>query len=84
MQLEKRVISVIRNNVEDCGDVEITSNTELVKELGIDSFGAMMIILGLGDEFSINLEDFDFSQFKTVQDVVEHLKERYPQLQTLQ
>ncbi len=84
MQLEERVISVIRSNLEDCGDVEITSSTELVKELGIDSFGAMMIVLGLADEFSINLEELDFSRLKTVQDVVENLKERYPQLQTLQ
>jgi acyl carrier protein len=80
MELEERVISVIRKNLENNKDAVITSDTELIRDLGIDSFATMMIILGLADEFSIVVDELDLSRLKTVHDVVENLKERYPQI----
>ncbi len=81
MNFEQRIISIIRDNVEEKQDVEITSASELVRDLGVDSLNSLLILFELEQEFSISLDETDFSRLKTVSDVFINLRERYPQLQ---
>ena len=81
MNFEQKVISVIRDNVEEKQDVDITPGSELVRDLGIDSLNYLLILYQLEQEFSISLDEMNFSRLKTVSDICNNLRERYPQLQ---
>ncbi|MDQ2087524.1 acyl carrier protein [Herbivorax sp. ANBcel31] len=72
MTFEKRVIGVVRENIE--GGFEITTNSRLIEDLGVDSFSKIMIIAGLEDEFSIEIEEEDFSEIESVSDIIDRVK----------
>ena len=82
MNFEQKVIAIIRDNLEEKQDVDITPASELVKDLAIDSLNSLLILFQLEQEFSITLDEKDFSCLKTVSDVFVNLREKIPQLQT--
>jgi acyl carrier protein len=75
MQLEEQVISIIESNTE--GKRGITLGSDLRKEVGLDSFGTLMVINALEDTFGLTLKEADFARVKTVGDVVSLLREEY-------
>ncbi len=81
MNFEQKIISIIRDNVEEKQDVDITPESELVRDLAVDSLNSLLILFELEQEFSISLDETDFSRLKTVSDIFINLRERYPQLQ---
>lgn len=74
MQLEEKVISIIKENLEEPKE-EITPQTDLRKDVEIDSFGTLMIINALEDEFSITLNESEFKDINTVSDIVKRVEE---------
>lgn len=52
---------------------EITPESNLVNDLGVNSLELADLILSCEDEFDIEIEDKAISKFKTVKDVVEYL-----------
>lgn len=75
MNLEEQIISIIKDNIEEKYDV--TANTDLRNELGLDSFDTMMIINAIEDEFDITIEESDFDNIKTVLDIIKLLLTKY-------
>jgi acyl carrier protein len=75
MNLEKQIISIIKDNIEEKYDV--TANTDLRNELGLDSFDTMMIINAIEDDFDITIEESDFDNIKTVLDIIQLLLTKY-------
>jgi acyl carrier protein len=75
MTLEERVIAVIRENSEEKG--AISPAADLQRDLGIDSFGRIMIVNGIENEFSITIDESDIASIKTVADVAAILRDRY-------
>lgn len=55
---------------------EITMDKHLVRDLDIDSFGLMDMIMAFETEFSIEIPDRDLRLFDTVGDVVQYLEEK--------
>jgi acyl carrier protein len=80
MNFEERVISVFKENLENGKGAAITPNSELVKDLDIDSLNALTILFGLEKEFSISLQESTFTGCRTVHDVIAGLEMKYPQL----
>ena len=78
MSIEERVISVIRENLEQGREAAITLESELAKDLNVDSLDALTILFGLEKEFAISLGDSSFAGYKTVRDVVVGLEKKYP------
>lgn len=72
MGIESRVIQIIKENLEN--SPEVKAESKLQDDLGIDSLEAMMIINAIEDEFEISIEDEDFRELKTVQDILDVLK----------
>lgn len=72
MELEEKVIEIIRTNLDYRDEIHINDN--MVSELGVDSLDLMMIITTLEENFSIEIDDEDLEDLKTVCDVVEKLK----------
>lgn len=78
MILEERIVSIIKNNLERKRTVSL--DTRLIDDLGIDSFDKLMIINAMEDEFSITIDEEDFKDVRNVSDIVNKLREKYPEV----
>ena len=54
---------------------EITLDTTFIDDLGADSLDVFQIIMGLEEEFDIEVPDDKAAEIKTVQDIVDYIKE---------
>lgn len=53
---------------------EITMETHLMKDLEADSLDAVEIIMGIEDEFDIEIPDEEAEKFQTVSDLVNYVE----------
>lgn len=79
MSLEKRVIETVARNLEKKHEISLESR--LIEELGVDSFNTIMIMTGLEDEFSISIDESDFTGIEKVSDIVEYIRKIYPEVE---
>ncbi|NLC19136.1 MAG: acyl carrier protein [Clostridiales bacterium] len=72
MEFEKlqKIISEVLNVGED----EITMDTTFVDDLGADSLDIFQIIMGIEEEFDIEIANEDAENIVTVGDAVEQIK----------
>jgi acyl carrier protein len=75
MKIEDKVISIVRSNIEEKEAVSL--NSDLRKELRLDSFGTLMLINALEEGFGVSVEETDFSRVNTVADIVFLLRGKY-------
>ena len=66
----KKVIAEVLNIEED----EISMNTTFVDDLGADSLDIFQIIMGLEEEFDVEIPTDEAESIVTVGDVVEKIK----------
>lgn len=66
----KKIISEVLNAEED----EITMDTTFVDDLGADSLDVYQIIMGIEEEFDIEIGNEDAEKIVTVGDAVEAIK----------
>ena len=72
MEFEK--LQKIISEVLNVGVDEITKETTLVDDLGADSLDIFQIIMGIEEEFDIEIANEDAENIVTVSDVVEQIK----------
>ena len=77
MELEEKVIDVIRANIEN--KYEVNLHSDLRRDLEVDSFGAIMIFNDLEETFGIEIKDADIKSIVTVADIVRLLATKYLQ-----
>ena len=53
---------------------EITPETTFVDDLGADSLDIFQIIMGIEEEFDIEIDNEEAEKITTVQDAVDHIK----------
>lgn len=75
MSIEARVLKVIRENSEAMDT--LPPDADLRNDLGIDSFGTMMIVNGIEDDFSVTIEEADIQSIRTIGDIVHLLRDKY-------
>ena len=66
----KKIIAEVLNVDED----EITMDTTFVDDLGADSLEVFQIIMGIEEEFDIEIENEEAEKIVTVSDAVEQIK----------
>lgn len=66
----KKIIADVLNVDED----EITMETTFVDDLGADSLDIFQIIMGIEEEFDIEIANEDAENIQTVADAVEEIK----------
>lgn len=66
----KKIISEVLNADAD----EITMDTTFVDDLGADSLDIFQIIMGIEEEFDIEIANDDAEKIVTVSDAVEQIK----------
>ena len=71
MELEKikQIIKEVLNTEE-----EITEDTTFVDDLGADSLDIFQIIMGIEEEFDIEIDNDEAEKISTVQDAVDQIK----------
>lgn len=67
-------VSELLVEVCPCDIEEITPEKHLVRDLEIDSFGLMDLILKFEQEYDIQIPDRDLRLFNTVQDILDYLE----------
>lgn len=75
MNLEAKIIALVGAHAPT--KEAVTPASDLRKELRMDSFGTLMIINAIEDEFGIAIEEADFNQVHTVADIVSLLESKY-------
>ena len=73
MELEK--LQKIIAEVLNVDAQEVTMDTTFVEDLGADSLDVFQIIMGIEEEFDIEIPDSDAEKVVTVGDVVEYIKD---------
>ena len=66
----KKIIAEVLNVDED----EITTETTFIDDLGADSLDVFQIIMGLEEEFDIEIANEDAEKIVTVGDALEQIK----------
>lgn len=67
----ERLLKLIQENLPDKDLANVTKESRLIEDLGMDSIGMMMLSMSIEDEFGVT---FDAPvTFKTVQDVLDYL-----------
>lgn len=69
----ERIKEIILENTE-LDNIEITRESVLLQDLGLNSLDLMGMICELEDEFDIEISDRDARSFKTVGDVIDFLE----------
>ncbi len=72
MELEK--LKVIIADVLNVDTAEITEDTTFVDDLGADSLDIFQIIMGIEEEFDVEIDNDTAEQIVTVGDVAEAIK----------
>ncbi len=57
----------------NCAEEKVTLEAKLMDDLEMDSLDAADLAMALEDEFEITIEDSDFENLVTVQDIVEFI-----------
>jgi acyl carrier protein len=66
----KKNLAEIMSKDED----DITMETDLVNDLGVDSVDSVELIMALEETYDVSISDEDAAQLKTVGDVVEYVE----------
>jgi acyl carrier protein len=69
---EIKKIIIERLNLDE--NTEITMETSFVDDLDADSISLVELIMGLEDEYGIEIEDEDAEKIKTVKDAIDYLE----------
>ncbi len=75
MKIDELIISIIETNLEN--KAKITRETNIKSDINVDSFGMVIIINALEEEFSITIDDADFYKAETISDIISILKTKY-------
>ncbi|MCW3053047.1 MAG: acyl carrier protein [Chthonomonadaceae bacterium] len=71
----ERVRKVLMEQLEVSED-EVTPSASIVDDLGADSLDVVEIVMGLEEEFDIEVSDQDAEKLPTVQDIVNYVEEK--------
>ena len=63
----------------DVSEDKITMQTDIAKDLGADSLDVIDILMSVEDEFKIAVPDEDAENVKTVEQMVEYVKDKLKQ-----
>lgn len=74
IMLEKVREILLNHTQASAGEIEL--NTELVKDLGLNSLDVVSLIIDFEDKFGIEISDRTIRDFVTVGDIVEYLEIR--------
>ena len=75
--MRDKIISILKENVDELENVEITDDTKLISSGFIESFDVISLLSVIEDEFDtyISLENVEFEDFNTVPQIISLIEE---------
>ncbi|WP_024784625.1 acyl carrier protein [Streptococcus mutans] len=70
-----RISNLIKEQLHN-EKIEVTVETNIQEDLGIDSIALMEFIITLEDEFNLNIPDEDVEDIQTMGELVDYLSRR--------
>lgn len=80
--VEKEIISII-SDISEVDKEEINLDSNLAKDLGINSIKAIEIVVAVEKKYKVSIRDEDVPKVTTVKQIVELTKELMKQQKTL-
>jgi acyl carrier protein len=74
MSIEEKLKEVLIE-ILDVEEKDITPNTHLITDLGASSVDLVEIVAGIENEFDIDIPDKDAQKIRTVQALIDYVKE---------
>lgn len=71
----ERVIAVLADKLSK-DEAEINAQSNIKEDLGADSLDMVEVIMGLEDEFGIEISDEDAAKISTVGEIVAYIEEK--------
>lgn len=79
MTIEQQVINLVNEELEIDEDIQVRKESRLAEDLNCDSLDMVELQMALEDVFDLEI-DYDLVEgkrtFKTVQDVIDYVKEK--------
>lgn len=73
MELEKKIIRIIEENIES--DAEVNLDSKLFDDLEVDSLGVTILLNAFEDEMDLEINDKDFRDIVTVRDIIKKISD---------
>lgn len=67
-----RLVKLIKENMPEASTENVSEDSRLIEDLGMDSIGMMMLSMAMEDEFGVQFDEP--VRFVTVKDVIDWLK----------
>lgn len=75
MSLEQRVKDLVISQLGvDAG--KVNNDSSFIEDLGADSLDTVELVMAFEEEFDIEIPDEDAQKMKSVQDVIDYLKDK--------
>lgn len=75
MSTFERVKKVVVEQL-DVAEDEVTPQASFIDDLGADSLDVVELVMGLEEEFDVNIPDEDAEKITTVQEAVDYIDEK--------
>jgi acyl carrier protein len=75
MAVEKKIMSIIAEQL-GMEESEIKPEAQFIEDLQADSLDIVELVMAMEEEFGLEIPDEDAEKIKTVQDVINYVKER--------
>jgi acyl carrier protein len=73
----KKIVTNTLINILGVDENEITEDTNLQNDLGMDSLDAVELIMNFEQEFNIAIRDSDVENIKTVKEIIDYFFEQH-------
>ena len=75
LSIEKRVINILKAEA-NAGERDITLQSDLQNDIGLESIDIITVVFELEDEFNIEIPDQDIENVKTAGDIVTYAQNK--------
>jgi acyl carrier protein len=74
-EIEQKVRKILADKINLDVD-KVHPDSQLVEELGMDSFASVEVMFELEEQFGLKIPDADVAQAKTVKDIVDYVAQK--------
>ena len=76
LEIIEQLKTIFRTVIDENKDFSnVTEDTNIIKDLGVNSVGLIYLLMAIEETFEIDMSDVTFSTFEKVGDVIKYIKE---------
>lgn len=76
IEIQEKLKEIFKTVIDANKDfTNINEDTNIVKDLGVNSVGLIYLLMAIEEVFDIDMSDVSFNTFEKIGDVIEYIKE---------